>query len=113
MKKIGLLLVISIFMGACAVFHKVEKETVKISTNAECGMCKERIEGELNFVKGIIFAELDVASKALTVKYKSNQITIDEIRQKIAEIGYNADAVKADVDAQGNLPDCCKPGGMK
>lgn len=113
MKTIGLLIVSFLLLSACAVFQGAEKETVVINTNAECGMCKDRIEGELNYVKGIVFAELDVASKKLTVKYNANKITIEDIRQKVSEIGYNADDVKANKEAQGNLPDCCQPGGME
>ena len=110
MKTIFLALTILI-STSCAVF-KGEKETVVINTNSECGMCKDRIEKELNYVKGISFAELDVPSKKLTVKYNKEKITLDEIRQKVSEIGYDADHVKADEQAQSNLPACCKPGGM-
>jgi copper chaperone CopZ len=111
MQKIFILAVLGILFGSCAIFQKAEKKTVQISTNAECGMCKERIEGELNYVKGIVFAELDVSSKILTVKYKSNKIQLEDIRKKVTQMGYDADAQNADAKAQSNLPDCCKPGG--
>jgi mercuric ion binding protein len=113
MNKLGIITAFIVALSSCAVFKGAEKETIQIATNAECGMCKDRIEGELNYVKGIVFAELDVSSKQLSVKYNSKKITLDEIRQKIAEIGYNADGVKADKEAQSNLPDCCQPGGME
>lgn len=111
MKNLGLILILAITLGSCAVFKGSEKETIQIATNAECGMCKDRIEGELNYVKGIVFAELDVESKKLTVKFNPKTITLEEIRQKISEIGYNADDVKANKESQSNLPDCCQPGG--
>lgn len=110
--KTTLLVLVILLSTSCAIFKGGEKETIVIDTNAECGMCKDRIEGELNYVKGIVFAELDVSSKMLTVKYKKEKITADEIRKKVSEIGYNADDVKADTEAQSQLPACCQPGGM-
>lgn len=112
MKKLGIIALFMFALSSCAVLKGGEKETIQIATNAECGMCKDRIEGELNYVKGIVFAELNVATKQLTVKYNPAKITLDEIRQKISEIGYNADDVKANKEAQSNLPACCQPGGM-
>ena len=112
MKNIVIILS-TIVLNSCAVFQSAEKETIKIQTNAECNMCKERIEGELNYEKGIVFAELHVESKELTIKYKSKKITPQEIREKVSAIGYDADDVKADKEAQANLPACCKPGGME
>lgn len=112
MKSIVIILS-TIVLSSCAVFKPAEKETVKIQTNAECNMCKERIEGELNYVKGIVFAELHVESKELTVKYKPNKITVEEIRKEVSKIGYDADDIKAKKDAQEALPACCKPGGME
>lgn len=108
-----LIIVLVITTQSCATLkNNQSKETITIQTNAECGMCKERIEGELNYVKGIVYAELDVASKELTIKYKPQKITPDEIREKVSKIGYDADQVKADPNAQQNLPKCCQPGGM-
>jgi copper chaperone CopZ len=98
---------------SCATLkNSTSKETTTIQTNAECGQCKEKIEGKLNYTKGIIFAELDVPSKELTVKYKTNKITLEEIRVLVSEIGYDADEVKANPESQENLPKCCQPGGM-
>ncbi len=87
------------------------KQTISIQTNAQCGDCRERIEEELNFTKGVIFAELDMETKELTVKYNSNKISPDEIRQQIASIGYAADDVEPVKKAQAALSKCCQPGG--
>jgi mercuric ion binding protein len=110
--KLAILALGLLFLASCAVFKGGESETVEIKTNAECGMCKDRIEGELNYVKGVRFAELDVDSKVLTVKYNTNKIDSAAIKQKISKIGYSADEVPADPEAQKQLPVCCQPGGM-
>jgi len=111
--KIVLLIMISLVFTSCMVVKKTNTETVVIQTNAECGQCKERIEGELNYVKGVRFAELDVPTKQLKVSFNADKITEAELKQKVAEIGYDADEVKAVPSAQQKLPACCQPGGMK
>ena len=112
MKTVILIASIFLFTSCAALNIGGEKETVVIKTNAECGMCKDRLEGDLNYRKGIVFAELEVPTKELTVKYNKAKITLDEIRAIVSEIGYNADDVKANPTAQSNLPACCQPGGM-
>lgn len=86
---------------------------VVIKTSVECGDCKERIESKLNYTKGISFAEVDFETKELTVKFKSDKITLEEIKKIVSEIGYDADEMKANELAQKKLPLCCQPGGMK
>ena len=88
-------------------------ETVTIQTSAECGMCKKRLEEGLNYTKGIKYAELDLATKKIEVRYVTSKISLKEVKEAIAKIGYDADEVKAMPEAVEKLPACCKPGGMK
>lgn len=90
-----------------------KKQTVIIKTSAECGMCKERIENKLNYTKGISFSELNYETKELTVKFKTEKISLEEIKKILSELGYDADDVKANPVTQKELPMCCQPGGMK
>ena len=85
--------------------------TSEIQTNAQCGDCKERIEGKLNYIKGIKFAELNDETKIVTVKYDPNKIDLGTIKQTIAKIGYDADEVKAAKEDVEKLPKCCQPTG--
>lgn len=87
------------------------KKEVEIQTNAQCGECKERIENKLNYTKGIKFAELDLSTKKVLVSYNEKKISVEEIKQVIAEIGYSADDVEPVKTAQEALPKCCQPGG--
>jgi copper chaperone CopZ len=112
----NLILLVAIAFGTIQLSAQNDEkgsQEVKIKTNAECGNCKERIESKLNYTKGITFAELDLETKDLTVKFKSKKISLDEIRKIVSEIGYDADSVKANSVSQNNLPKCCQPGGMK
>ena len=100
------------FQTAKAQDKKASSETAIIQTSAQCGDCKERIEELLNYTKGVTFAELDLVTKKVTVKFKSSKISLTEIKKKISDLGYDADEVKANQDGISKLPDCCKPKGM-
>jgi periplasmic mercuric ion binding protein len=86
--------------------------TVLIQTSAECNSCKVRLEDKLNYTSGVKYAELNLEDKKLKVKFNTKKITLDEIRQIIAQVGYDADSVKANPKSVKNLPACCQPGGM-
>jgi periplasmic mercuric ion binding protein len=94
-------------------FGQKKVEEIVIQTSAECGSCKERLEGKLNYTTGIKFAELDVPTKNLTVKYSTSKISLDEIKKIISDLGYDADDVKANPEAYEALPQCCKVNGME
>lgn len=93
------------------LFGQVVTDTIQ--TSAECGQCKERIEGKLNFTKGVKFAELDFVSKELVIRYKPGVISKKEIYSILNELGYDADDKKADPEIVKTLPVCCQPDGMK
>lgn len=73
-------------------------------------MCKERIEKQLAFTKGVTAAELDVKSAIVTVSFKANKTNVEEIRKSINSIGYDADESPAEEKAYENLHHCCKKG---
>lgn len=83
---------------------------LKVKTSATCDMCKETIEKNLAFEKGIKKSVLDVDSKILTVTYNPEKITPEKIRIAVSKAGYDADDVPADKKAYKKLDDCCKKG---
>lgn len=99
--------------GAFAQEKKSKIETIVLQTSAECGDCKDRIEEKLNYTKGVKFAELDLETKKVTIKYSPKKISSQQIKEIISSIGYDADDVKADPEKVKKLPACCQPGGMK
>jgi len=60
------------------------------------------------FEKGVVSSDLDLETKILTVKYKSNKTDLDKIRTAVTKVGYDADDKMADAEAYNNLPGCCK-----
>lgn len=91
---------------------KTEIKTAKFKTSAECGMCKKRIEKALGKVEGITYSKLNVPTKILKVKYDSEKLSEEDIRNAVSAVGYDADNVEADPKAYKKLPKCCKKGGM-
>ncbi len=83
-------------------------QTINIKTSALCGDCKERIENKLNYAKGVKFADLDLDTKIVTVKYKTKILTANDVKKLITSVGYHADDVERNADAFNNLPGCCQ-----
>lgn len=108
MKKVlGILMLLFVFNGT-AQETKSRTTTLNIQTSAVCEMCKDRIEEDLNYAKGIVFAELNLDNKVVTIKYKTKLITADQIREIISKIGYHADDVERIKESFDALPGCCR-----
>ena len=105
MKKLIIILLSVLTVNAWA-----QKETVNIVTSASCvGICcKDRIEQEMQFTRGVTAVDLDIDSKVLTVTFKTKKTDTDKLRKAISLIGYNADDVKANKKAHDKLPSCCQ-----
>jgi len=84
---------------------------VDIKTSAICEMCKEAIEYDLTFEKGVKNAILNLDNKVVSVVYNPDKTNPQTIRERITRVGYHADTLKRDPEAYNNLPFCCKDGG--
>lgn len=107
MKK--LILSFTIFCFSLSAYAQTEK--VEIKTSAICSMCKSAIERDIAFEKGVKTSSLDLKTKVVTVEYNPKKTDPDKIRQRITEVGYNADTLARDQKAYDKLPYCCKDGG--
>ena len=84
-----------------------EKKTIKFKVEGICEMCKETIEAAVS-VKGVKFAEWDKQSKILTVVYRTDKITEDELHHRIAASGYDTEKVKATDVQYSKVHTCCR-----
>ncbi len=107
MKK-GIVFIIAI---AFSIFANAQTDTVRIKTSAICDDCKNRIEHDLSFVKGVKSSSLDLGTKEVTVVYNAEKTDPDKIRIAITKVGYDADTMKAVVKAFNKLPECCRVPG--
>ena len=104
----------SVVLFFCTAHLSAQKsQTVTFQTSAQCGMCKERIEKEMNFAPGVQYAELNMDDMSLTIKFKSKKTTADDLRKRVAAIGYTADGVKPKEEDVKKLPLCCQPGSHR
>ena len=105
------LLVLLVGSSAAQKEKRQKPATIDIMTSALCGDCEDRIEGDLNYFKGVKRAVLNLETKVLTVKYDPNKTNPDAIRQRISSLGYAADDVPANKEAFDKLPGCCQKEG--
>lgn len=73
-----------------------------------CSLCKDRIEGSLKGIPGILSADWNVDSKMIQVKYDTKQIKENTIHEKISSVGHDTEKMKAKDEVYDNLMDCCK-----
>ncbi|MCH2235570.1 MAG: cation transporter [Crocinitomicaceae bacterium] len=109
------ILSILFIVAAMTSFGQTEKPSkfkeVTYDVSAVCKMCKDRIEKELNYTKGVVFCEVDLAAGNVTVKYKLKQITGEKIRDILVNMGYTTDGVERSEEGYNSLPQCCKGEG--
>ena len=106
-KKIMYLLCSFMLISFINVAQTINKtETFKVYGN--CGMCKETIEGSLKKKDGVASKQWDVNTKMMTVAFDSSKITIQQIGQKIADVGYDNQYASATSEKYNDLMKCCQ-----
>ncbi len=112
-KTLLLLIVITLINNITYAQETKKIDEVKIMTSAVCGMCKDRIEQNIAFEKGVTDVVLDLDTRIATIKYKPSKTNPDKLRLAISKLGYDADSIPADKVAYDKLPSCCKKGNEK
>lgn len=104
-----LILAVSAFLLSCGNEAPKEGETSKSFTvYGNCGMCEKSIEGSLSDVEGIRVADWNKEDDQLSVIFTSDVISLDEIKQKVADVGYDSDSHRAKEEVYNKLPGCCQ-----
>jgi periplasmic mercuric ion binding protein len=113
MKKV-ILTLLSVLAISFVVSAQDKIKTVDIQTSIACDHCKQcescgaRIEKALYKEKGIKRVDIDDKKMKIKVVYNTQKISLDKIRNTIANNGYNADDVKATPESMALLDGCCK-----
>jgi len=84
------------------------KKTEEFKVYGNCGMCKRTIESSLKNEKGIESAIWNIDTKMMKVTFHEDKISLKEIKEKIASVGYDTDAVKSSEKTYNALPGCCQ-----
>ena len=83
--------------------------TVTINTpSVQCDMCKNKIEDYLKYEEGVTKVVVNPKQKKTTVTYLTDRTNLENIKTAIANVGYDAEEIKAAKDAYDKLPACCK-----
>ena len=104
MKKILLLLLIIPLFSYSQ--NKNLNETFQV--NGNCEMCKKRIEKATLSLNGVKYSNWNKTSSNLSIIFNNKKITIDEIKNKIAESGHDNGDYISSLESYNKLPDCCK-----
>jgi len=109
MKTIFLIIASIFLINYTIAQEKAKKEikTINIKVEGNCGECKKRIENAA-YIKGVKNSSWDEKTKNLTIVYRTDKVTEEQIQQSIAKSGHETSNLKTDQEAYSNLPDCCK-----
>ncbi len=102
------LILILLILSASFVFAAEQLKKESIKTSAVCGTCKKTIEGELGKVEGIKKVTLDLDRNEVDVEFDEKVISKEVIKEKLTDIGYDADDLKRSKKAYKKLPKCCQ-----
>lgn len=82
--------------------------TSNFKVYGNCGMCQKTIEGAMSGVDGVEKASWNMDTKMFSVSYEKSKITEDQIKEKIAEVGYDTDTHRAKQETYDALHSCCQ-----
>lgn len=101
-----------LFMGLSSFELAKDAKELTVKSSVVCEMCKDKIEGELAYTKGVKVVKVDVDKNEIYVKYNEDKISELDIKKAINKLGYVADDMKPTKEAYDSLHGCCKAGGV-
>ncbi len=97
-----------IFSSTTIVAQNPTTKTETFKVYGNCEMCQDKIEGALKRKEGVLKKNWNDNTKMLTVTFDPAKITLTQIKQKIADEGYDTDEIQATEAAYNNLEKCCQ-----
>ena len=67
-----------------------KKEKVTYIVSMTCENCKQRIEENIPFEKGVTDLKVDLPAKTVTIEYRADKTTPDKLKAAIQKLGYTA-----------------------
>ena len=107
MKKIlFILLLVPVF--SFSQEEKSKTSRAQFTVLGQCEMCKDRIEKATFKINGVKYSSWSIPKNKLSIIYNSNKVSLNDIKNQIAETGHDTDEVLATDEAYENLHHCCK-----
>jgi len=72
-----------------------------------CGMCKDRIERAAYTVRGVRSASWDQDAQKLTVKFRPDRASQEQIERAVAKAGHDTENFLTHDEIHANLHHCC------
>ncbi|MCO5285494.1 MAG: heavy-metal-associated domain-containing protein [Chitinophagaceae bacterium] len=109
MKAFILCLLTSIVFSvpSAVVAQKPVKAVISVP-NAQDEACKDRIEKFLAREYGVLSSNVNYRRHTVTVSWVPGRTNIENIKTALANLGYDADDVKAEPEAYKRLPKTCQ-----
>ena len=109
-KTITLILLFFLLLNSTSaqIFDAKKNIEEKFEVLGNCDMCKKKIQNAAIKLRGVKKAIWSAKEQILTIKYNPEKISLEKIKQNIADEGYDTDGIKATQEAYDNLHYCCK-----
>jgi copper chaperone CopZ len=68
--------------------------TMKCWVSMTCENCKAKVEKNIAYEKGVKDLQVDLPSKIVTIKYRTDKTSPEKLTKAIQKLGYKAEVVK-------------------
>lgn len=103
MKNIFLIL---LFTGLSSGLYAQSTTDTTMIVNGVCGMCEHTIEKSAK-IEGVSFAEWDLETLVLSLKFDANKVSLADINKSIVASGYDTEFEAATDSSYYKLDPCC------
>ena len=103
------IITLTAFSNTTFAQQKVAQKAVIQTPGVQDEVCKTRIETYLKREDGVASVRADYRRHTVTVVWYTDRTNIENIKTALANLGFDADDVKADPDAVKRLPPACQP----
>lgn len=92
-------------IGTATQAQKVVTDTLWVG--GVCGMCEERIAKAVD-TKGVLNSDYDLHEHQLVVTYNRKKTSLEQISQRLNDVGHDTNLSKADDEVYEQIHACCK-----
>lgn len=108
-KNVIIVLLLTFFSFAAQAQDKKNKNAkYDTEVNGNCEDCKKRIEKAAFSVSGVKSATWDIGTHKLNLILNEEKTSLVDVKNAIAKVGHDTDAVKTTQDVYDGLPACCQ-----
>lgn len=72
-----------------------DKAKVTFLVSMTCESCQKRIEDNVSFEKGVTGLDVDLPKKAVTIEYRKDKTSPEQLKSAIQKMGYTVTPLKA------------------